>query len=82
MRKCALHGTELNCRTNVIGECPGILHGVMVDEAPILDDGEAADRLGRQPTRDEAKAQLVDRGVPPEVADEMLDAPGSPYATR
>ena len=57
MRKCTIHGTELNCAANVIGgQCGGILQGTEVEYDPAdlasaevdhaHDAGEANERLG------------------------------------
>lgn len=59
MRKCTIHGTELNCAANVIGgQCGGILYGTdasaEMDAARLAsdavdhahDEAEASERLG------------------------------------
>ena len=95
MRKCTIHGTELNCAANVIGgQCGGTIQGseVVFDPPPDVDfpvdpteEAEVNARLGMPPmmehaeTYDDAVKLLCAKGLTEDDARAMLDAPGSPF---
>ncbi len=90
MRRCAMHGSEVNCPAGM--NCPGLMNGTDAlddfaevvadaDKLPPQDSSDAsAAEVGAptpMPTYDEALAQLKQAGYSEENARIVLDASGS-----
>lgn len=76
VQTCAVHPPGSICPSDCI-------HQLRPSPEAVAADAERAERLSGDvapnPTREEARGQLLASGMSEAMADQVLDAPGSPY---